>query len=68
MWQNQIFQTIQKQVRTATRTHIFDLILYVGILCMYMMVNILLENFPILGTIKVGHTPEHKEQTETPTK
>ena len=37
-------------------THIFDLILYVGILRMYMIVNISLANFSITGTIKKQDT------------
>ena len=53
---NQRFLSVPKQVCTVTRTHIFYLILYVGILRMYMIVNIFLVDFSITVSIKFLET------------
>ena len=51
-WLNHIFKLAQKKVHRGIRTSIFDIILYVVILRLYMIVHILLVHFSIPGTIK----------------
>ena len=51
-WLNHIFKLVQKKVHRGIRTSIFDIILYVVILRLYMIVHILLVHFSIAGTIK----------------
>ena len=52
--QNEIFQPVQKQVRRGIRPRIFDLILHVGIILMYMIVNIFFAKFTLTVTTKIS--------------